>query len=303
MNFNHLYYFHVVATEGSIAKAASKLGLTQPTISEQLRELERSLGEALFDRTPSGLKITGAGSQAYQHTSVMFGASERLLEVLGRDRKREVAQTLRVGVTASVSRGLAADFLTPVLALEECTPSIRDGEFTELLRQLRGLDLDLLLCDTQPVEAAARSLEVVPIHRPRLVGVAAHGMLDDHGGIAWDGAPLIHYRPSSPAHWEVEAFFERLGAKPRVVAETDDPMLMIEAAARETCVAFVPRSMTRDAIAARRVKVIAALPPTTSEMLALYHDAETASMPRRAVEALVAYAQQTFETEASELEA
>ena len=245
MNFNHLYYFHVVATEGSIAKAAAKLGLTQPTISEQLRELERSLGEALFDRTPSGLKITAAGSQAYQHTSVMFGASERLLEVLGRDRKRTIAQTLRIGVTSSVSRGIAADFLTPVLALDDCTPSIRDGEFTELLRQLRGLDLDLLLCDTQPVEAAARSLEIVPIHRPRLVGVAASEMAKTE--IAWDGAPLIHYRPSAPAHWEVEAFFERLGAKPRVIAETDDPMLMIVCFARSNRWSLTPNTNVRSA--------------------------------------------------------
>jgi LysR family transcriptional activator of nhaA len=295
MNFNHLYYFHVVATEGSIAKAAQKLGLTQPTISEQLRELERSLGEALFDRTPSGLKITAAGSQAYQHTSIMFGASERLLEVLGRDRKRSVARTLRVGVTASVSRGTAADFLTPVLALEDCTPSIRDGEFTELLRQLRGLDLDLVLCDTQPVEAAARSLEVVAIHKPRLIGVASSALLGTGKEMKWDHAPLIHYRPSAPAHWEVEAFFERLGAQPRVIGETDDPMLMIEAAARGTCVAFVPRSMARDALTSGRVVMVAALPPTSSEVLALYHDAETASLARRAVDALVGYAQQSIE--------
>jgi LysR family transcriptional regulator, transcriptional activator of nhaA len=298
MNFNHLYYFHVVATEGSIAKAAAKLGLTQPTISEQLRELERSLGEALFDRTPSGLKITAAGSQAYQHTSVMFGASERLLEVLGRDRKRAIAQTLRVGVTASVGRGIAADFLTPVLSLDDCTPSIRDGEFTELLRQLRGLDLDLLLCDTQPVEAAARSLEVVPIHRPRLVGVAAPSMVNGNdGGMVWDGVPLIHYRPSAPAHWEIESFFERLGAKPRVVGETDDPMLMIEAAARGLCVGFVPRSMTRDAVTTGRVAVVAALPPNSSEVLALYHDGETSSLARRAVEALVDYAHKMFDAD------
>ena len=39
-NFNHLYYFHVVATEGSLAKAAQRLRVTQPTISAQIRSLE-----------------------------------------------------------------------------------------------------------------------------------------------------------------------------------------------------------------------------------------------------------------------
>ena len=295
MNFNHLYYFHVVATEGSIAKAAAKLGLTQPTISEQLRELERTLGGALFDRTPSGLKITPNGSQAYQHTSVMFGASERLLEALGRGRKSAVGRTLRVGVTASVARGIATDFLMPVLGLDDCTPSIRDGEFTELLRQLRSLDLDLVLGDTQPVEAAAELLEIVPIHRPRLVGVAAPDLVKD--GVAWDGVPLIQYRPSAPAYWEVEAFLARLDAKPRIIAETDDPMLMVEAAARALCIAFVPRSMIRDAVAAGRITVVAALPPTSAEVLALYRNDDQAALSRRAVEALVAYAHKTFDAD------
>jgi len=295
MNFNHLYYFHVVATEGSIAKAAAKLGLTQPTISEQLRELERTLGGALFDRTPSGLKITPNGSQAYQHTSVMFGASERLLEALGRGRKASLGRTLRVGVTASVARGIATDFLMPVLGLDDCTPSIRDGEFTELLRQLRALDLDLVLGDTRPVEAAAELLEVVPIHRPRLVGIGAPDLVKD--GVAWDGVPLIHYRPSAPAYWEVEAFFERLDATPRMIAETDDPLLMVEAAARALCIAFVPRSMIRDAVAAGRITVVAALPPTGAEVLALYRHDDQAALSRRAVEALVEYARKTFDTD------
>ena len=82
LNYNHLYYFHVAATEGSVAGAAEKLGVTQPTVSEQLRALERSLGVTLFDRSPTGLKLTGSGRLAFEHTSVMFRASERLIESL-----------------------------------------------------------------------------------------------------------------------------------------------------------------------------------------------------------------------------
>ena len=40
LNFNHLYYFHVTASEGSVKAAADRLGVTQPTVSEQLRMLE-----------------------------------------------------------------------------------------------------------------------------------------------------------------------------------------------------------------------------------------------------------------------
>ena len=45
LNYHHLLYFYVVAREGSIARATTVLGLTQPTISGQLRTLERAVGE------------------------------------------------------------------------------------------------------------------------------------------------------------------------------------------------------------------------------------------------------------------
>jgi LysR family transcriptional activator of nhaA len=41
LNYNHLYYFHVVATEGSFANAAERIGVTQPTVSEQVKALEQ----------------------------------------------------------------------------------------------------------------------------------------------------------------------------------------------------------------------------------------------------------------------
>ena len=43
LNYNHLYYFHVAASEGSLSAAAAKLGVKPSTVSEQLRALERAL--------------------------------------------------------------------------------------------------------------------------------------------------------------------------------------------------------------------------------------------------------------------
>src|SRR5690606_23757307 len=75
LNFNHLYYFYVTAREGSISAAATKLGVTQPTISEQIKSLERFLGAQLFERHPEGMRLNEAGQIAYEHAEVMFRAS------------------------------------------------------------------------------------------------------------------------------------------------------------------------------------------------------------------------------------
>ena len=65
LNYNHLYYFHLVANEGSLTAAAERLGVSLSTVSEQVRQLERSLGVALFERGGSALRLTLAGQLAH----------------------------------------------------------------------------------------------------------------------------------------------------------------------------------------------------------------------------------------------
>jgi len=103
LNYNHLYYFHVAASEGSLAAAAAHMGVTQPTVSEQIRALERVLDVTLFERTATGLRLTEIGRLAHEHTSVMFKAGDRLIEALGYGPER-VPRTLRVGISSAVAR-------------------------------------------------------------------------------------------------------------------------------------------------------------------------------------------------------
>jgi LysR family transcriptional activator of nhaA len=294
LNFNHVYYFHVVATEGSIARAATRLGVTQPTVSEQIRSLEKALNADLFERTSSGLVLTEAGRRAYEHTSAMFRSGERLMEAVGALNTTEVTRTLRVGITGSIARTTATDFLFPVITFDECMPTVRSGEFPELLRALHQLDLDLVLCETQPVAAAGRGLRVVEVHQPRLVAVASPSVVPPGTDVDWPNARIVQYRPTSAYRWEVEGFLADRNAEPRVIAETDDALMMLEAAARGVCIAFVPRSVARDSVALGRVRIVAIL-DGSSQVYALYPDAESAVLARRAVELLVDYAGSSFD--------
>jgi LysR family transcriptional regulator, transcriptional activator of nhaA len=82
LNFNHLYNFHVVARAGSLSEGARQLGLAASTVSEQLGQLETTVGRRLFDRTASGLRLTAEGRTAVEHTTVMFAAADRLASAL-----------------------------------------------------------------------------------------------------------------------------------------------------------------------------------------------------------------------------
>jgi LysR family transcriptional activator of nhaA len=291
LNFNHLYYFHVAATEGSLAATASRLGVTQPTVSEQIRALERALGGALFDRTPSGLRLTDAGRVAFSHTSIMFGEAARLLEALGRTG-RDLPVTLRVGQAAAVARSVSADFLLPLFALEESIPSIRTGEGLELVRDLRAADLDLVLIDRPPPESAMGGLQVAELGGSVLVAVAPQGVEPTD---SWDNIGLVQYRSASTARWLVDQYLDEHGLRPRIAGEADDPLLLVETAARGGFVTFVPRSVARDAVAAGRLRVLSAVDPARVTVYALYHDVAISSLARRAVEALVEHFKQQHE--------
>ncbi|MBA3465576.1 MAG: LysR family transcriptional regulator [Deltaproteobacteria bacterium] len=283
LNYNHLYYFHIAALEGSVASAASRLGVTQPTVSEQVRALERALGVALFERHPTGLRLTEAGRLAFEHTSVMFRAGEHLSEALGHGA-RAMPKTLRIGLSGSVARTTSTDFLMPLLALEECVPSIRAGDSVELLRDLRGSELDLVLCETEPPTPAQKGLEVVQLDTMTLIAV---GSPELRLAPDWQDARMIHYRGTSAFRWDVENFLETRGLRPRVAAESDDALFLVEAAARGGYVVFVSRSIARDAVTNGRLVVLAELPPSHAGVYALYQDGASAELARRAVSVLV----------------
>ncbi|CAN5173724.1 hypothetical protein BH11MYX1_BH11MYX1_41180 [soil metagenome] len=257
-------------------------------MSEQVRTLERTLNVALFERQPGGLKLTEAGKLAFEHTTVMFRAGERLSEVLGHDHGK-LPRTLRIGISGAVGRATATHFLLPVLAIPDCIPSIRGGDTTTLVRELRANELDLVLSESEPPESALQGLEVAVLDRTKLLAVTAPdiAIADD-----WSDVGLIHYRPTSSFRWDVEAFLDANNLRPRIAAESDDSLFLLEAAARGGYIAFVPSSVARDAIKAGRLRSIATVTPAHGGIHAIYENGTSADLVRRALETLIDHARE-----------
>jgi len=286
LNYNHLYYFHVAAIEGTVASAAVRLGVTAATVSEQIKTLERAIGIDLFERTQTGLKLTDSGRVTLEHTAGMFQLGEQLVHALGR-APNEALSPLRVGVSGGIARSSTASFLMPLFELDECVPTLRTADTVELLRELRAGMLDLVLCESEPPEAMRRGLEVTLIAKTPLVAIAPPTLAP---AADWKNVGFVQYRATTSYRKDVEAFLQANGLEPRIAGEADDSLILVEVAARGGYVAVVPRSVARDAVAAGRVRIVAEVEPSTAAVHAIYQGSAVPDLTRRAVSALVAQA-------------
>ncbi|MCA9586359.1 MAG: LysR family transcriptional regulator [Myxococcales bacterium] len=77
MSLAQLHYFVAVAEEGHVGRAAARLRVAQPPVSRQLRALEDELGQALFERTPRGMRLLPPGERFLVYARAALSAIEQ----------------------------------------------------------------------------------------------------------------------------------------------------------------------------------------------------------------------------------
>ena len=109
MDLRSLNIFIEVAELGSFTRAGEKLGYSQPTISFQIKQLEKEMGVPLFDRIGHTVSLTDAGRDALSYAQEICHMSQEM--VLGSAGRREASGVLRLGMADSLCAPLiAGDF-------------------------------------------------------------------------------------------------------------------------------------------------------------------------------------------------
>lgn len=101
LDWNLLRTFMVVVEQRGISKAASHLGLKQPTVSAALKRLEQTIGKTLVIRKPNEFTITRAGQVLYTECAAIFGTVSQIPAILDED-KAELRGHLSIAITSSV---------------------------------------------------------------------------------------------------------------------------------------------------------------------------------------------------------
>ena len=152
LNYKHLYYFWVVANEGSIAKASEKLHITPQTISGQLSALQERVGSELFRKAGRGIEITETGKLVKTYADEIFALGKELNEML-RGSPNFGSVEFIVSVASSLPKTIVYKMLAPSLGVSTDLSLIcQSGPVESNLAQLAIHEVDMVLCDT-PITA------------------------------------------------------------------------------------------------------------------------------------------------------
>lgn len=229
LNYNHLLYFHTVAREGSVARAAKVLHLTPQTVSGQIKLLEDVIGEPLFLRVGRGLTLSDTGRVVQTYADEIFSVGTALAQRLQSNSEQSIRE-LRVGIVDSFPKLVACKLLGVTLGSEmPAKLSCSEGKLESLLADLSVHKLDLLLSDrVVPTELNVRAYN-------HSLGTSDMAFFAPE---AWSeelaaefpqclaSVPVLMPASSSALRRNLDHWFDEMEIVPRIAAEFDDSALM-----------------------------------------------------------------------------
>lgn len=253
MELRHLRYVVAIAEAGTVTRAAERLRMQQPPLSQQLRDVERELGFPLFERSRKGVEPTAAGA-------VFIDEARKVLEqaVRAKDRATQTAAgvdgMLSIGFTSSAAMGRIAPEI--VAAFRSRYPRVQvsfsDGNAEALTRAVLQGPLDVALIRA-PVLAVPEVRCDKLLEEPMLVALASsHPLARRTSGqrralrlqaLAQEPFILVR-RPGAPGMYaNIVAACQAAGFVPHIVHEVESMLTNLLLVAAGVGVTIVPASM------------------------------------------------------------
>ena len=246
MNFKHINYVLTVLREGSITAASKKLFVSQPALSQTIKQIEQDLGATIFDRTCDPIALTYAGQRYVEAAQRMLDIDRNLRAEIA-EAKKEVHGRMRVGI--STQRGLQ---LLPLVVPEFASryPYIRielvehGSDTLERLTAEGECDIAFLTTDEKPNRLAYALIE-----NEEVVLMAARSTQLAHRHA--DGEPIdiaeaaeekfVSLRAGHSVRTVQDRLFARHRFHPHILLETGNLEAAKHVAARANAVMLCPK--------------------------------------------------------------
>jgi LysR family transcriptional activator of nhaA len=262
LNYHHLYYFWTVAREGSVSAASKQLRLAQPTVSGQLKELERSLGAQLFHRRGNRLVLTDTGSHVYRYANEIFALGRELQASLSGELEAHGTR-LVVGIADVVPKIIAHRLLEPELRSDETLRiACYEDRHERLMAELALYELDTVISDS-PVGPRSNIRGFSHLLGESGVSLFAKPRLADklrkNFPASLEGVPLLLPMEQTSLRRSLKEWFAAQKVRPLVRAEFQDSALLMVLGRGGEGVFAGPTVIEEDIKEQHRVAVVASL--------------------------------------------
>ncbi len=242
MNLSALETFYWIVRLGTFHAAAAKLNVSQPAVSARIRELETSLGLALFDRVGRAVRLTPNGRRVFEHAERIIGDVESLLHQAG--ASPAVSGIVRIGAGELLARLWLPEMLAQ---LQQRYPGLLldvEVDVTVNLRQkLQQGDIDIAFL-AGPMQGP--DLQVFPLMAMEMCWVGAPPLIRPAQRVTpaeLAALPVITLSRVSFLHAQTQDWFAEQGLQPRRLHVCNSVALLLRLVTLGLGVSIVPRML------------------------------------------------------------
>jgi DNA-binding transcriptional LysR family regulator len=278
--------FDSIVRLGSFNAAARQLNLTQPTVSQRIRELEFALGTVLFVRRGPHIKLTAEGQALQGYARGMLDLSR---EVAARfDTGAPLKGSLRFGTTDTFAQICLLEMIGRV---EQIYPGLQISVCVDnsgaLSRLLESGEIDVAIISQANL---SDRIATIGLGCNRFAWVAS--VSTDHpAGVAepsdFASQHVVVSAPPSILHQTVLAWFTAAGAAPSRISTCNNLSVIVQMVSAGIAVGVLPVAIARNEVASNRVRMIRVSPPLRDHEVSICYRKDSASVALREITSIV----------------
>ena len=271
INYHHLLYFYTVAKEGGVSRAAEVLHLAQPTLSSQIKKLEKSIGHELFERSGRSLTLTETGHLVYKYADEIFGLGQELADLL---HNRLVEDTTKLRVQGALPKLVVYELLRPALeSVEEQFQVVCfECKLNEFLGELALHRIDVVIADRPlAAETHVRAFN----HLLGECGTTVYGTAKlarkykKNFPQSLDSAPMLLPTQNTTLRRQLEQWFDDHSIHPMIAHEFEDSAVLKVFGQEGHGLFITPSAIEDDVCQQYSVKVVGRLPEVVERFYAI----------------------------------
>lgn len=254
LELRHLRYAIAVAEEGHMTRAAERLGIQQPPLSQQIKSLETMIGTPLFRRLPRGVELTDAGTAFIEKARSVLSCAEEAVEAARRAARGETGQ-LQIGFTSSAAFHslVSSVFRSLRIRHSELSLTLDEGATSELVEAINAGRLDAAFIRTNSLRWGESLITELLDEEDMVLAMPDDHVLarqPDEQRIALASLSaetfVLYRRPSSQVLYDtIIASCRRAGFSPHLSQETPKLVSTLSLVAAGLGLTIIPQSMAR----------------------------------------------------------